>query len=230
MKHLCIPGLLLAGIAGYGQSVVSQRASMTGSRGVNGKCTIEVNVDSMAEIEIAGDRAELHTLSGTPANWVRFECSDPLPRFPDNFKFKGIAGRGRKELLRDPRTNRGVAVARIEDPKAGRENYTFDIEWSGLGSPAKETFGRLGKDRSEDPEKQRLIDACTNAVRERADRDYGYRNLEFGRVVFGDTPGRGDSVTGRFIFRRARSSEEFEFSCSVDLKDSRVKRVDLRRW
>jgi hypothetical protein len=35
------------------------------------------------------------------------------------------------ELVRDPSTNGGVAVVRIQDTKGGREGYTFDLEWRG---------------------------------------------------------------------------------------------------
>jgi hypothetical protein len=44
-----------------------------------------------------------------------------------------VDGRGRQTLLRDPSSNRGTAVVRIEDPQGGREGYTFDIEWRGAG-------------------------------------------------------------------------------------------------
>jgi hypothetical protein len=36
--------------------------------------------------------------------------------------------------VRDPNSNRGAAVVRIEDPKAGSEGYTGDIIWSNYGS------------------------------------------------------------------------------------------------
>lgn len=49
---------------------------------------------------------------------------------PDNFRFRGIDGRGRQELVRDP-NNGGAAVIRIDDPKGGSEGYTFDVEWRG---------------------------------------------------------------------------------------------------
>jgi hypothetical protein len=232
MKHLWIPALLVAGIAVQGQTSVSRRATIAPSNDAKGKCKIEVKVDGVAEIEIAGERAELHTLSGNPAEWVRFECSDEVPRLPEDFKFKGVRGRGRQGLLRDPRPNRGVAVIRIEDPKSGSDVYTFDIEWRGFGSTGKGTFGRYDKERvgRDDPQAKRVMDACMDEVRKRADRDYGYRNLEFGRVAFDDTAIGNDLVTGRFIFRRSQSSEEFQFSCSVDLKSAKVRRVELRRW
>jgi hypothetical protein len=222
----------------HGQSV-TRRATITGSRGGNGKCTIEVVVDGVAEVEVAGEMGQLHTLSGTPANWVRFECSDPLPRLPEDFRFSGVDGRGRQILLRDPRGNRGVAVIRIEDPKGGREGYTFDIEWHGFGDTGNRRFGEFdggrgpGYDRdgrSTRAGTDRAIAICEDAVRARVERDYGYRNLEFARVALDDNPGRRDWVVGRFIYRRGFSREEFEFSCSVDFSSGRVRSVELRKF
>jgi hypothetical protein len=113
----------------------TRRASMTGSRGDRGKCTIEVDVDGAAEVEVLGDSGRLRTLAGQRALWRRMECSDPLPRNPVDFRFRGIDGRGNVELIRDPRQNRGIAVVRIEDSKGGREGYTFDLEWTGSSGP-----------------------------------------------------------------------------------------------
>jgi hypothetical protein len=111
--------------------VQTRRASIVGSQGDEGKCTIEVRVDIAAEIEVNGDMGRIRTLSGQPANWVRFECSGPIPRNPSDFRFKGIDGRGNVQLIRDPMSTRGTAVVRIEDPKGGSEGYTFDLLWRG---------------------------------------------------------------------------------------------------
>ncbi len=94
-----------------------------------GKCTIEVVVDGTAEVEIRGDRAQLRNTGGRAPQWRRFECSGPLPSNPADFRFRGIDGRGRQDLIRDPR-NGGVAVVRIEDRDNGSEGYTFDIMWN----------------------------------------------------------------------------------------------------
>ena len=93
-----------------------------------GKCTVEVVVDDVAQVEIRGTTASLRTLSGQPAQWRRFECTGAMPGNAANFRFAGVDGRGRQELVRDPR-NGGVAVVQIEDKDGGAEGYTFDINW-----------------------------------------------------------------------------------------------------
>ena len=148
MRRIQRLGIVLAALAAAASAerVEERRATFTGSRGDRGKCTIEVNVDDVAEVEISGDRGRLRTLSGQPSVWRRFECSDPLPRDFADFRYSGVDGRGRQFLLKDPRNNRGVAVIRIEDPKGGREGYTFDIEWS-KGSDDRNRDGDRDRDR-----------------------------------------------------------------------------------
>ena len=114
--------------AAQGQSI---RANIRGGGGGDGKCTFEVVVDGAAEVQIRGDQGSLRTLSGEPARWVRLDCNQALPSNPSDFRFQGIDGRGRQDLVRDPRNNRGAAVVRIEDPKGGSEGYTGDIMWRG---------------------------------------------------------------------------------------------------
>jgi hypothetical protein len=112
----------------------SQRqATIVGGGGPDrGKCTLEVVVDDVAQVEIRGTTATLRTLSGQPAQWRRFECTGAMPVNPANFRFAGVDGRGRQELTRDPR-NGGVAVVQIEDKDGGAEGYTFDITWDARG-------------------------------------------------------------------------------------------------
>lgn len=114
----------------------TMRASISGRGGDSGKCTIEVEVDDAADVEIREDMGRIHTLSGKRANFRRFQCNQPMPPNMAEFRFRGIDGRGRVELVRDPRSNRGVAVVRIYDPKGGREGYTFDLEWRGAFAPS----------------------------------------------------------------------------------------------
>jgi len=107
----------------------TRTANIRGGGG-DGKCTIEVEVDSVAEVEIRGTVAHLRTRDGQRATWRRFDCNQPMPTRPNDFRFRGIDGRGRQDLVRDP-SNGGVAVIRIEDNKGGREGYTFDVMWRG---------------------------------------------------------------------------------------------------
>lgn len=109
----------------------SIRAQIRGGGGDSGKCTAEVVVDGVAEVAIRGEEGRIRTLSGQPATWRRLDCNSVFPRSVSEFKFSGIDGRGRQELVQDPRSNNGVAVVRIEDSKGGSEGYTFDIEWRG---------------------------------------------------------------------------------------------------
>jgi hypothetical protein len=119
-----------------------RRAVMTGGGGPDrGQCTIEVVVDGAAEVEIRGDTATLRDLSGQAPQWRRFECSGPLPSNPANFTFRGINGRGKQDLVRDPR-NGGVAVVRIEDSEGGAGGYTFNLTWNaGGGYPGGQDRG-----------------------------------------------------------------------------------------
>src|ERR1700726_2020104 len=106
-----------------------RQATIVGGGGTDrGKCTLEVVVDDVAQVEIRGTTATLRTLTGQPAQWRRFECTGAMPVNPANFHFSGVDGRGRQELTRDPR-NGGVAVVQIEDKDGGTEGYTFDINW-----------------------------------------------------------------------------------------------------
>jgi hypothetical protein len=111
---------------------MERRATLRGSGGDRGKCTIEVVIDGSAEVEIRGDRAVLRNLAGRPPEWRRFECNSIMPPNPADFRFQGIDGRGRQTLVRDPRGG-GAAVVRLDDPQNGTEGYTFDIMWSGGG-------------------------------------------------------------------------------------------------
>jgi hypothetical protein len=135
-----ITGLALA--ASMSGQTLARRATMTGGGSPDrGKCTIEVVVDGSAEVEIRGDNAILRNLTGRPPQWRRFVCSGVLPSNPADFRFAGVDGRGRQQLVRDPR-NGGSAVIRIDDPDGGSEGYTFDITWAGVGNPGRGDFDR----------------------------------------------------------------------------------------
>ncbi len=150
-----------------------------GGRPGEGKCTIEVVVDGAAEVEIRGDTAVLRNLQGQTPQWRRFECTDPMPPNPVNFRFEGVDGRGRQTLMRDPR-NGGAAVVRLEDPDGGREGYKFDLMWGGGGGgfQGQPGFGGdrdFGRDRDRDRGDR---DRFGRDDRDRGDDDRLYRERD----------------------------------------------------
>ena len=107
----------------FAQQVDIFHAQIRGG-GDHGKCTIEVNVDGVAEIEIQGDQGRMRTLSGAASTWRRMECTEPLPLNPLDFHFSGVDGRGRQTLLRDPASNRGIS-RRPDRGSAGRARRLY---------------------------------------------------------------------------------------------------------
>lgn len=204
-----------------------RRATLTGGGGNDGgKCTVEVYVDGSADVEIRGERGFLRTLSGQPAQWRRFECSAPMPTNPGEFRFSGVDGRGRQELVQDPSRGNGAAVVRISDSSGGGQGYTFDLVWRGGGSfsgPAGQPMGGRNRWGSQNDAAR----ACEDAVRERANQQYGFRDIDFGGLNADDNAGRNDRIMGSFAVRRGYNRETFRFSCSVDLDNARVRGVEI---
>jgi hypothetical protein len=204
-----------------------RRATLTGG-GSNdtGKCTIEIYLDGSADVEVRGDSGFLRTISGQPAQWRRFECSGPMPANPNDFRFSGVDGRGRQELVQDPRNGRGSAVVRIEDAKGGAEGYTFDLVWRGTGFGSSHVGQSLGAtDRPASPNV--ASSECQDAVRDRAAQQYGLRDIEFISLIADDNPGSHDSIMGSFATRRGNDHSTYRFSCAVDLANGRVRGVAI---
>lgn len=212
---------------------LTRQATITGGHDVKGKCTIAVDLDGVAELQISGDTGVLTTLSGQPAAWRRFQCSQPLPRNPGDFDLVGINSRGSIRLVRDPRANLGTAVIRIDDRKSGRAAYTFDLHWRGFGGgnnwpsvpppfPPGHYPGSVG-----DPA-ARSIQLCQDAVSNRLNRD-GYPFVSFERTIPDRNPGRNDWIVGVVNGRRGFEVTRFAFSCSVDLWSGRIRSLDVQR-
>lgn len=120
------------------------RGRVTGASNDRGKCTVEILVDGVIEVEVAGADGRAAVLSGARPQWRRLQCNMPLPPNPAAFRFRPQTGRGTQTLLREPVQNRGTAVIRIEDPASGSEGYKFDLEWRGVESVRSGDFGRAG--------------------------------------------------------------------------------------
>jgi hypothetical protein len=210
---------------------------VAGGNGARGKCTIEVVVDGAADVEIRGDQGTIKNIAGRPAEWRRFECSAPLPMNPADFRFAGVDGRGRQQLVRDPR-NGGVAVVRIEDPNGGSEGYTFDLIWGGGNNPGPggEYRGPGGDNRG--PERDRMprrftieqaVNVCQDSVRQQALDRFRGRRVEFLNTRIDDNPGRNDWVIGTIDVIRGRNAPEgrYQFSCSVNFDNGQVRSVQI---
>lgn len=261
MKRTLSAAVLFAGFASLlpAQSTQTMRANIRGGGGDQGKCTIEVEVDGVADVEVRGEMGYIRTLEGQPSTWRRFECNSPMPRNPASFRFRGIDGRGDVRLIREPGSS-GTAVVRINDSKGGREGYTFDLEWQGGAYAGNDPYYRDDRrndpyyrndrrndpnyrnDRRNDPYNRNdrydrsrdaygydyntAVGACQDAVRDRARRDYGVRNPNFTLTDRDDLRGNRDRVEGFFQGNRG---ERYEYSCTVNTNNGRVRAVDVRR-
>jgi hypothetical protein len=214
---------VMVAATGSAQQTQQRRATIMGGGQGEGKCTVEVVVDGAAEVQVRGDQATLRTLSGRPAEWRRFQCTEPLPSNAGDFRFAAVDGRGRQDLVRDPRQG-GSAVVRIEDPQGGAEAYTFDLFWGG---------GSYGGDRG--PERGQggpggrfgtaeAVRVCQDAVRDQASQRFGGGRVEFLEGRIDDNPGRNDWVVGRINVGR---QGDMAYSCSVDFNSGRVRSASI---
>jgi hypothetical protein len=149
-----------------------------------------------------------------------------MPTNPGDFRFVGVDGRGRQELIQDPSSGRGAAIVRIQDPEGGAEGYTFDLVWRGGGlapGPTGQPLG--GRDRGASPND--ALRACQDAVRASANQKYGLRDINIRNLNAEDNPGRNDTIMGSFDVRRGNSSETYRFSCGVNLANGTVRGVEI---
>jgi hypothetical protein len=158
-------------------------ANISGGTG-NGKCTFEVVVYGVAEVQIRGDEGRLVSIDGAPAEWRRLDCNQPVPTSTRDFDFKGVDGHGKQGLVQSPNNTDGVAVVRIDNTvggKAGKgEGYTGDITWKG-GRYSDNTFHgdhgwngapNSGNNWAGAPAGSVASQACMNAVAARIQQEH----------------------------------------------------------
>jgi hypothetical protein len=204
-----------------------RRATFTGGGDKDGgKCTIEVYVDGAADVEVRGDRGFLRTISGQPAQWRRFECSGPMPTNASEVRFNGVDGRGRQDLIQEPSSGRGSIVVRIQDPDGGGEGYTFDLVWRGTGI-GPDLGSRYSRDRDRWTSSDDAVRACQDAVRDRANQQYGLQDIGFGNRNTDENRRRDNTIMGSFDVRRGNYRDSYRFACTVDVSDSRIRSVDI---
>lgn len=217
----------------------SMRAQITGGGGNEGKCTIEVRVDNVAEVEVRGDTARIRTLAGNPASFRRFVCNSPMPPNSAGIRFQGVDGRGRQNLVSGG--GNGPVVVRIEDPQGGEEGYTFDLTWSGNysgNSPGGGYGGGGGYGNGNYGNRgnwggggfNQAVQVCQDEVRNQARSRYGIRDLQFTGARADDNSGRNDWIIGTFQPRGGFNNNyrgEYRFECSVNLNNGRVRNVNV---
>jgi hypothetical protein len=154
-------------------------ATVSGGTG-NGKCTFEVVVAGVAEVQVRGDEGRLISLDGAPAEWRRLDCNQPLPQSANDFHFSGVDGHGKQNLEQSPNGNGGVAVIRIDNThgeKAGKaEGFTGDMTWKG-GRYAENWHGDHDRDHGANYWASNGIgsnaaQACMNAVATRIQQEH----------------------------------------------------------
>jgi len=166
-----------------------------------------------------------------------------MPSNVGDFRFQGVDGRGRQELIRDPRQG-GTAVVRIEDKDGGSEGYTFDVMWGGYDNgrsdyrgPDRGPVGPVqpapGYDRGGPSRRwttEQAVTGCQDAARIQARDRFRGRRVEFLNTRIDDNPGRNDWVVGAMEIYNGRGMENrYRFSCSVDFQTGRVRSVDIDR-
>jgi hypothetical protein len=233
--------------------VAEQKARITGGGGTGGKCTGEVDVDDVVEIQIFSDMGRMQSLGGQPAAWKRLDCTSAMPGSPAGFRFRGVDGRGKQSLVRDPNDGLGVAVIRIEDTQRGRGNYSFDIEWGGgtnssstnsspdntrgdggfgqnasnggFGSQSNTGYGNASAAGTADFAYG--VHACQSGVVARGVQN-GYTNVQLWSATLRDNAGNNDVVTGEATATPSRGGAQVrvQYQCTVDAATGRV--VDLQ--
>jgi hypothetical protein len=242
--RMCSSFLLILTSLGSVSAAAAQmqrRATFTGAgNDGRGKCTVEVVVDGSADIEINGDSAIIRNQSGQQPQWRRFECTGAIPANPGNFRFSGIDGRGRQQLIRNPQ-NGGPAVVRIEDSAGGSEGYTFDLTWGGGSSEnyppsgndrfpgRQEENGRAGgqRDGSRQFGTDQAVRACQEAIRAQAARRFNGGQLTFRETNLDDRPGRRDWVMGTFDVRDRQQRGSYRFTCSVNFDSGQIRSAEF---
>src|SRR5689334_18635346 len=225
-----------------------------------GQCDIRLRVDGEVEVSVQQDRVHVRTIAGRDAVNDGSECNEPIPsRQIDGFNFTKMDGRGDMQLLSSPDRQSGYrSVVRIRDSQGGDGRYHFRLSWQlDGGGPGRTSGGyggypdrgrdggygrddRQGSDRNQPYDRGRrfsvdqAVNVCTDAVRDRINRDYRFANAEIRNARLDDRPGRNDMIIGDATGRRGNGNSyvnrvEFTFSCSVNFDNGNVRSVDVSR-
>jgi hypothetical protein len=202
-----------------------------------GQCDIRLRIDGEVEVRLRGDRVHIRPISGREGRDDGSECNEPLPaRFVEGFGFEVRDGRGGIQLLSEPsRVTSFSAVVRIRDSDNGEGRYHFRISWQmDGGGPGFGQGGGFGNRPGGGPgygrpwSRGEALNLCSDAVRDRIQRDYRYGSIEIQNPRTDERRGRGDWIIGDALGRSGASLELFIFSCQVDYNAGRLRAVDVK--
>jgi len=219
--------VLLLACTALSAQVFEKRATFTGKSEDGGRCSVEVVVDKAAEVMIFADHGVLRSIDGgEPAGWHRLECTSPMPVNMRDFRLEPREGRGRVNLVQDPRSNKGRALVHIDDPQPGVGTYAFNLIWRG-----GDNVGDWDRDRPFSVWERFRVDGWHRDGEQApplearsADRDReGDRRPDAGRFEGGlDFRGPG---SGNFTSRRG---EQRLAGCEVKIREDGDVRINFR--
>ena len=204
-------------------------ARISGAGG-SGKCTFEVAVSGSAELQIRGDQGNLRTLSGSPAQWRRLECNQPLPPQPGNLRFTGIDGHGRQSMDQNAATNSGTAVIRIENTTGGNEGYTGAITWNGGSNDNWGNGGTYnrgdGGDSWDVASANSGVQGCQDTITARLRHDHSHaKDIQLSQDAVRVSRRSNDLATiqGDGLYRSKNgNSRQFTYNCVYDVRSGQV--------
>jgi hypothetical protein len=229
LRKLGVFAALIPLTQGLHAQTFRQQAAIVGG-GDAGRCTVEIVVDGVAEVAIRGNDATVTNLKGQAPRLRRFECNAFLPPNPEDFRFRGISGRGSQNLMNPPLQGQ-PAVVRIEDPQNGEDRYVFELSWRRGGGPGFEPGPSTDRRDQRDGHRfttDQAVEVCRSAVRTETQNRYRTGDVNFREIRIDDAPGRSDWVIGTLEARHpGRPDEILRFSCSVNFETGQVRSAQV---
>jgi hypothetical protein len=163
-----------------------------------------------------------------------------MPNNPAGFRFSGVDGRGRQELVRDANQG-GGPVVRIEDSESGGQGYTFDLFWQNGYNGGRQQSGGFDRPREGYPpvtqgypapqgrpdyrDQRQGMQMCEDAVRRRARTQYRVRNLN----VRDSRMDRNRPGAYLGAFEDTRTGNAYRYSCSINIDTGNVRALSISR-
>jgi len=136
MKTTIITAMLMAApVLADHLTVVPRAARGYDPRAREGWCSVRVWVDDEVNVFVQGGRMMFQNIHGRRPYDAGTECTAPMPG-PGltDFRFRGIDGRGRVQLMEAPSRRNGYrAWVRILDHRGGGEEHHFRLYWRNDG-------------------------------------------------------------------------------------------------